>query len=138
MPLARYLYVVCCLPFLADPGKTRGCSTNTSVIISFIHSFIHSVSDIFPPTALRRRHAQTVWDSSFSYKIDYVIPIKNFLNPKGHQNPISGSKGMTILLKRLIVPIGGVVSGRVCVCSLRSRLVSLLSTLRHFLDLVGT
>ena len=25
-------------------------------------------------------------------KIDYVIVIKNFLNPKGHQNPISGSK----------------------------------------------
>ena len=38
------------------------------------------------------RHAQTVWDSTASYKIDYVIVINNFLNPGGHQNPISGSK----------------------------------------------
>ena len=34
------------------------------------------------------RHAQTVGDSTSSYKIDYVIVIQNFLNPKGHQNPI--------------------------------------------------
>ena len=26
---------------LADPGEARGCSTNTFMIISFIHSFIH-------------------------------------------------------------------------------------------------
>ena len=32
--------------------------------------------------------AQTVKDSSFSYKVNYVIGIKNFLNPKGHPNPI--------------------------------------------------
>ena len=49
--------------------------------------------------------------------------IKDFLNPEGHQNPISGSKVTAILLKRWIWPIGGVASGRVCVCSLRSRLV---------------
>ena len=42
-----------------------------------------------------------------SYKIDYVIVIKNFLNLKGHQNPIIGSKGMAILLKGWISPIGG-------------------------------
>ena len=57
------------------------------------------MSQPFPPTALRRRHAQTVNDSSSSYKKDYVIVIKNFLNPEGHQNPISGSKDMAILLK---------------------------------------
>ena len=58
-----------------------------------------------------------------SYKIDYVIVIKNFLNPEGHQNPISGSKVMAILLKGWIWPICGVASGRVCACSLHSRLV---------------
>ena len=34
--------------------------------------------------------------------------IKNFINPKGHQNPISGSKVTAILLKGWILPIGGV------------------------------
>ena len=36
--------------FLADLGKARGCSTNSLVI----DSFIKSVSQPFPPTALRR------------------------------------------------------------------------------------
>ena len=49
--------------------------------------------------------------------------IKNFLNSKGHQNPFSGSKVTAILLKGWVWPIGGVASGRVCACSLRSRLV---------------
>ena len=38
--------------------------------------------------------------------------IKNFLNPDGLQNPMSGSKVMAILLKGLILPIGGVASGK--------------------------
>ena len=42
-----------------------------------------------------------------SYKIDYVIVIKTFLNPEGHQNAISGSKVRAILLKGWILPIGG-------------------------------
>ena len=88
---------------LADPGEARGCSTNTFVI----NSFINSVSQPFPPTALRRRHAQTVRDSSSSYKIDYVIVIKTYLNPEGHQNRISGSKVTAILLKGWVLPIGG-------------------------------
>ena len=37
--------------YLGDPGEARG-------------------SDTFPPTALRRRHTQTVRDSSSSYQID--------------------------------------------------------------------
>ena len=53
--------------------------------------------------------------------------IKNFLNPKGHQNPTSGLKVKAILLKVWILPNGGVASGRVCACSLRSRLVSIVS-----------
>ena len=106
--------------FLADPGKARGCSKNSLVI----HQIIHLVSQPFPPTALRRRHATTVRDSSSSYKINYFIVIQNLQNPKGHQNLISGSKVTAILLKGWIWLIGGVASGRVCVCSLRSRLVS--------------
>ena len=46
-------------------------------------------------------------DRSSSYKIDYVIVIKNFLNSEGHQNPISGLKVKAILLKGWIMPIGG-------------------------------
>ena len=49
--------------------------------------------------------------------------IKNFLNPEGHQNTLSGSKVTTILLKEWIWPIGEVALGRVCACRLCSRLV---------------
>ena len=109
-----------CFPlkwYLADPGKARGCSTNSLVINSLSHPF--------PPTALRRRHAQMVKYRAYSYKIDYVIVIKSFPNTKGHQNPISGSKVTAILLKRggfgLLVKLQ---QWRVCACSLRGRLVS--------------
>ena len=68
---------------------------------------MNSVSQPFPPTALRRRHAQTVRDSTSSYKIDYVIVIKKLLNPEWHQNPTGGSKVTAILLKGWILPIGG-------------------------------
>ena len=71
-------------------------------------SLIMSVIHPFPLTALRRRHTQTVKDSSLSYKIDYVKVMKSFLNPKGHQNGISGSKITVILPEGLILPIGGV------------------------------
>ena len=52
-----------------------------------------------------------VRDRCSSYRIDYVVVVKNFLNPKGHQNPISGSKVTAILLKRRILPIGGASAG---------------------------
>ena len=42
---------------------------------------------------------------------------------EGHQNCIIGSKVTVILLNWSIEHIGGVASGRVCTCSLRSRLV---------------
>ena len=48
-----------------------------------------------------------VLDRSSSYK----IVIKNFLNPEGHQNPISGSKVTAILLKEWILHIGGSSAG---------------------------
>ena len=101
--------------FLADPGKARGCSINSLVT----DSLIQSVREPFPPTALRRRHAKTVRDRYSSY----FIVIKNFLNPEGHQNPISGSKVTNILLKGWILPIGGTSAGEGLPCSLRSKLV---------------
>ena len=45
--------------------------------------------------------------------------IKNFLNPEGHRNPISGSKVKAILLKGWTLPIGGTSLGSVCACSLQ-------------------
>ena len=76
-----------------------------------IHQFSESVSQPFPPTALQLRQTQTVKNRCSSYKIDYVIVIKDFLNPEGHQNPISGSKVTAILLKGCILPIGGASAG---------------------------
>ena len=95
-------------------------------------AYKQSVSKPFPPTALRPRHAQTVRDSTSSYKIDYVKVIKNFLNLEGHKNPISGSKFIAIILKGCIWPNGGASSGSVCACSLRSRLVLLIYMLIIF------
>ena len=95
------------------PGRSQGLLYKHlcyQLINSFIDSFIN---DPFPPTALRRRHAQTVRDSSSSYKTDYVFVIKNCPNPKGHQDCISGSKVRALLLKRWILPIMGVALGRV-------------------------
>ena len=92
--------------FLADPGEARGCSTK-----KLCNSFIDLISNPFPPTGLRRRHAQAVRYSNSSYKTDYVIVIKIFLHPKGHQNPISGSEVTVILLKGWILSIGGVSAG---------------------------
>ena len=66
-----------------------------------------------------------VEDGAFSHKIYYVAIFKEILNLEGHQNRITGSKVMAILLYGWILPIDGVASGRVCACSLRSRLVSL-------------
>ena len=68
------------------------------------------MSEPFPPIALRHRHAQTVTESSSSYKIDSVKVIKTSLNPGGLQNCISGSKVTSILLKGWILPIGGASS----------------------------
>ena len=70
--------------------------------------------------------------STSSYKIDYVIVIKDYLNPEGHQNPISGSKDTAILLKRWILPIGEASSRRVCACSLCSRLVSHQTIIEYY------
>ena len=73
--------------------------------------------------SLRRRHALKVADDAFNHKIDYVTIFQEILNPKGHPNRITGSKVTAILLKAWILSIGPASSGRVCVCSQRSRLV---------------
>ena len=50
------------------------------------------MSEPFPPIALQRRHAKTVRYITSSHKIDYIIMIKNFQNPEGHQIPSVGQK----------------------------------------------
>ena len=96
---------------LADPGK----NLRHSLIDSLIESSLSSHSYTAPP-----RHKG--WSSS-SFKVDYVIVVKNFVSIKGHQNCIVGSKVTVILLKDWILPIGGVALERVCACSLRRRSV---------------
>ena len=86
-------------------GKPRA-ALQTPLLLTY------SLSNPLVPTALQRRHAQTVRDRCSSYKIDYVIVIKIFLNTKGHQNPICGSKVTAILLKGSILPTGGASAGQ--------------------------
>ena len=107
--------------FLADPGKARGCPTN-----SFVNSFSKSW---FVKISLQRRYPLMVEDGAFSHKIYNCFQI---LNLEGHPNCISGSKVMAILLNQWIFPIGGVASGRICVWSLRSRPVKTLPSLKIF------
>ena len=52
---------------------------------SVTYLLINSLSHPLVLTALQRRHAQTVRDRSYSFKINYVIVIQNFLNLEGHQ-----------------------------------------------------
>ena len=58
------------------------------------------------------------------------------LNLKGHLNRVIGSKITVILVNGGILPSGGVTSGWVCACSLRSRPVSILNKIKH--DFIGT
>ena len=69
------------------------------------------------------------------YKIDYVIVMKNFLNPKEHPNRNIGSKVMAILLHGWILPIGLAASGRDCVCSLATGLFMNWSKFIYFCKL---
>ena len=59
-----------------------------------------------------------VEDCDFSHKI----------NLEGHLNRFIGSKVTAILVNGGILHKGGASSGRVCACSLRSRLVSHVDT----------
>jgi hypothetical protein len=73
--------------------------------------------------SLRRRHTLLIADGAFNHKIDYVTIFKETLNPKRRLNHITVSKVAAIFVNGSILPIGGASSGRVCSCSLRSRLV---------------
>ena len=64
-----------------------------------------------------------VEDGAYSHTIGYVTFGYEILNLKGHPNRITGSKLMVFLLNGWIFPVGRVALGRVCTCSLRSRLV---------------
>jgi hypothetical protein len=72
-----------------------------------------------------------VEDGAFSHKIDYVPIFLENLNLEGHLNRSIGSKVTAILVNGGILPRGGAASGRVCACSLRSRLVCLSSCLQQ-------
>ena len=58
-----------------------------------------------------------------SLKTNYIDILSDILNPEGHQNHCIGSKVTVILMNGWILPTGGASSGRVCACSLCSRLV---------------
>ena len=64
-----------------------------------------------------------VADGAFGHKIHYVTIFMEILNPEGNLNCVTDSKVTANLLNVRILPIGGALSGRVCACSLRSRLV---------------
>ena len=70
--------------------------------------------------SLQRRHALLVRDGAFSHKIDYIKDILDLLK---HLNCITGSRVSAILLNGWILSIDRVELGRVCDCSLCSRLV---------------
>ena len=62
--------------------------------------------------------------------------IKNFLNPEGHHNPISGSKVTAILLKGWILPIGGALAVEGLQSMGLPRLVSLVSNKNRQDDII--
>ena len=63
-----------------------------------------SLSDPFPQTPLRHRHAQTVEGFYSSLKINCFILAKDIKNPDGHTNCNFGSKVSVILLNGWICP----------------------------------
>jgi hypothetical protein len=69
-----------------------------------------------------------VKNGASSHKTNYMDVFSEILNPEGNQYCCIGSKVTAILLNGWILPTGGVSSGRVCACSLRSRLVKLAFT----------
>ena len=55
-------------------------------------------------------------------KKEYVAQVRDILNLKGCGNCILVSKVMVMWLNLCILPIGGVSLGRICACTLLSRL----------------
>ena len=65
-----------------------------TALLLIITLFLSQIYD----TATPKRLETALWE--------YVIVMKSFLNPEGHQNCMSGEKVTIILLKALILPIG--------------------------------
>ena len=81
------------------------------------------MTDPLVKISLRRRHAQTIENGASSHNTNYIDLLSEILNLDGHQNCCIGYKVMAILLNGCILPTGGASLGKVCSCSLRSRLV---------------
>ena len=60
---------------------------------------------------------------AFGHKVDYAVNFEENLNRERHLNRFIRSKVTAILVNGGSLPRGGASSGRVCVCSLCSRLV---------------
>ena len=70
---------------------------------------------------LRRRQAPMVKNGAFSYKTDYITFFLENLNLKRHQNRITGSRVVAILLNGWIFSIGQIgEASRWRVCYQRS------------------
>ena len=83
------------------PGQSQGLLCK-----HLCYLLTYSLTDPLGPTALRRRHAQMVRDRSSSYKIDFVIVIKTFLNSERHQKSHQWFKSYGHFTERGIFPMG--------------------------------
>ena len=101
-------------------GKAMDCSTNTSVIHSFIHSSTDSVL-LFLQIFLGCCNTLAVGVGAF--KIDHPRIVLGIVNIKGIQIKLWSKSSGNFAEYLNFSPIGGVASGRVCTCSLRSSLV---------------
>ena len=78
-----------------------------------------------------------VKNGASSHKTNYIDIFSDILNPEGHQNRCIGSKVTAILLNGWNLPTGGASSGRVCACSLRSRLVYIVYLEKKFCIIIN-
>ena len=101
--------------YLVDPGEASGCSTNSLVI----SSLIQSLSQPFPPTALRHRHAQTVRDSSSS--IFFCSTLFSYLYIDVHSSVANGRLGqifITSIQISLIIFLFLILGFQKCIASI--------------------
>ena len=75
---------------------------------------INSLRHPFPPLHLLHCHPQTVGYGVSSHIVDYVLYFLVIPNPNRHQNHLTGSKVIAILLIWWIWPVSGFALGRVC------------------------
>ena len=106
------------LAIISTPGRSQGL-----LYKQLCYWLIHWFSDPLVKISLQRRQAHLVKNGASSHKTNYFDMSSEILDPEGYQNCCIGSKVMAILRNGWILPTGGVALGRVCVCSLRSRLV---------------